>query len=213
MGNIQGNNHSTTLSNSRIPKKKQGFTLLELMVAIAVVGILTAIALPSLNNFLVKMRVDNEITELQRLLLTARNMAINTGKNTTVCPLTAGVCTTACPPSDDDCSNNWENEISVFTNDSNVFATNGTFAAPDELIKIKDAIKSGDKLQFANASVIYAPTGQLITSNGTFNYCPKNETNESRGIDLSISGRSYVSSDIDNDDKDEDRDGNEIICI
>lgn len=148
------------------------------------------------------MRVDNEISEMQRLLLTARNMAINTGRNTTVCPLTSGVCTT-----------NWQNEISVFTNGDNAVATNNTFADPDALIKVKDAIKTGDRLQFTNVSVIYAPSGQLITAQGSFSYCPQNADEASRGIDLSISGRSYISSDTDNDGKDENRNGNEIACI
>lgn len=189
-------------SKSIQSKRMQGFTLVEVMVAIAVVAILSSVALPSLNNFMVKMRVDNEITEIQRLLLTARNMAINTGKNTTVCPL-----------SDGDCTANWQNEISVFTNSSNVIATNNTFAAPDELIKVKSAIKANDRLQFANVSVIYAPSGLLLTAQGSFSYCPQGEDDESRGIDLSISGRSYLSSDTDNDGKDEDRNGNEIVCI
>ena len=95
---------------------KKGFSLIELMVAIAVAAILSAIALPRLNVFLIQMRVDNEVSELQRLLLTARNMAINTGKNTTVCPLSGTSCTT-----------NWHNEISVFTNDANSLATNNTY--------------------------------------------------------------------------------------
>jgi type IV fimbrial biogenesis protein FimT/type IV fimbrial biogenesis protein FimU len=197
MSNILGTSSPFRFS----ARYKKGFTLIELMVAIAVVAILSAIALPSMNVFLVKMRVDNEISEMQKLLLTARNMAINTGKNTTVCPLTNGSCT-----------NNWQNQISVFTNGSNNLATNNTFAAPDELIKIKEAIKTGDRLQFANGSVIYAPSGQLITANGTFSYCPINDDDWSRGIDLSISGRSYTSSDIDNDGKDEDRNGDDIVC-
>jgi len=184
--------------------KKQGFSLIELMVAIAVVAILSTIALPSMNSFLVKMRVDNEISEMQRLLLTARNMAINTGKNTTVCPLVANACTA-----------NWEGDISVFTNDANTLANGNAFAGGDELIKVKEAIKTGDKLQFADASVIYTPDGRLLTPTvaRTFSYCPKGEANSSRGIDISISGRSYTSSDTDSDDKDEDRDGNEIACI
>jgi type IV fimbrial biogenesis protein FimT/type IV fimbrial biogenesis protein FimU len=185
---------------------KQGFTLIELMVAIAVVSILSAIALPSMNDFLVRMRVDNEISEMQRLLLTARNMAINTGKNTTVCPLSSGVCTS-----------NWQNEVSVFTNDVNSLANGNAFAANDELVKVREAIRSGDKLQFANAansitSVIYTPSGRLITAQGSFSYCPKGDADRSRGIDISISGRSYTSSDTDSDDKDENRTGNEIVC-
>ncbi len=199
MDNITGT-FSSRFSSAR---KRQGFTLIELMVAIAVVAILSAIALPSMNEFLVRMRVDNEISEMQRLLLTARNMAINTGKNTTVCPLSSGACTT-----------DWTGEISVFTNDANTLANGNAFAANDELVKVKGAIKSGDKLQFAHASIIYTPSGQLLTPTvaSIFGYCPKDKTERSRGIDISISGRSYTSSDTDSDDKDEDRSGNEITC-
>ena len=208
MGYIQGKYLIIASSSALHSNTKRGFTLVELIVAIAIVAILSAVALPSLNNFMVKMRVDNEITEIQRLLLTARNMAINTGKNTTVCPLSdAG-----------NCDGNWQNEISVFTNGSNVVATNNTFAAPDELVKIKAAIRTGDRLQFRNgggaiSSAIYAPTGRLITALGSFSNCPQGANDESRGIDLSISGRSYISSDTDDDGKDEDRNGNEIVCI
>jgi len=182
-------------------RHKQGFTLIELMVSIAVVAILSAIALPSMSNFLVKMRVDNQISEMQRLLLTARNMAINTGKNTTVCPL-SGV----------NCTANWQNEVSVFTNGAN---DNNKYESPnDELVKIKEAIKSGDKLQFAHTSITYTPSGQLLTPTvaSLFKYCPKGEADSSRGIDVSISGRSSTSSDTDNDGKDEDRSGSEIVC-
>ncbi|MCI2283146.1 GspH/FimT family pseudopilin [Colwellia sp. MSW7] len=111
------------------------------------------------------------------------------------------------------CSTNWQNQISVFTNDDNLLATSNTYALPDELIKIKNPVKSGDRLQYAQTSVIYAPTGRLITPAASFRYCPKDEEGSSRGIDVSVSGRTYISSDIDDDDKDEDRTGGEIVCI
>ena len=204
MDNTLGSSSPSFSSSTR----KQGFTIIEAMVAIAVVSILSAIALPSMSDFLVKMRVDNEISEMQRLLLTARNMAINTGKNTTVCPLSDGTCTT-----------NWAGEISVFTNDANTLANAQSFAGADELVKVKEAIKSGDKLQFAtHTRIVYAPTGRLLfpTTTSTFKHCPKegatSSGNSSRGIDISISGRSYITSDTDNDGKDEDRDGVAIEC-
>lgn len=201
MDNILSTSPPSFVSNCR----KQGFTLIEAMVAIAVVAILSAIALPSMSDFLVRMRVDNEISEMQRLLLTARNMAINTGRNTTVCPLSNGTCTT-----------NWAGEISVFTNSSNTADNDKYDAATEELVKVKDVIKSGDKLQFGTfAGAVYTPEGRLSfpAVASTFKYCPKDKADRSRGIDISISGRSYTSVDTDHDDKDEDRNGNEIKCI
>ncbi|MGL1959518.1 MAG: GspH/FimT family pseudopilin [Colwellia sp.] len=192
-----------TSSKTKSKQKLAGFTLLELLIAIAVLGILTAIALPSLNDFLVRMRVDNEISEIQRLLLVARNTAINTEQNTTICPLSGGTCTT-----------NWENELSVFTNDSNTMDNNKYNAATEQLVKVKDAIKNGDKLQLSTSIIVYVPSGRTLSSTSkSFSYCPKNEADKSRGIDISISGRSYTSSDTDNDDKDENRNGSEITCI
>ena len=171
-------------------KKNRGFTLVELMVTIAVVAIISAIALPSMSNFIVKMRVDNQITELQRLLLTARNNAINTEQNTSVCPLSGNVCAT---------NNNWHGEIGVIS--------------ADGVIKEKSAIQTGDKLQFEHSNIVYTPSGQLNgNSSGTFSYCPSGFPENSRAIDVSISGRTYISSDIDNDGKDEDRNNNEITC-
>ena len=179
----------------------QGFTLIELLVSISIIGILSFIALPNMSSFLANMRVDNEISEMQRLILTARNMAMNTGKNTTICPLASGVCTS-----------NWHNQISVFTNGDNTLATNNTFAAPDELVKVKEAIKTGDKLQYVPSSIIFTPAGRIITTAASFSYCPKGQPNSSRGIDISISGRSYTSSDTNNDGKDENRSGSEVSC-
>lgn len=178
--------------------KDQGFTLIELLFSIIILGILTAIALPSLGSFIVETRVDNEISQLNRLLLIARNNAINLGNNVIVCPKSSK------------CTTNWHNEISVFVDNNN----DGDYDAGDTIIKVKEAIQTGDKLQYANTSLIYTPTGTLSggAAASPFSYCPNGYSSKSRGIMVSPSGRSYTTSDTDNDGKDEDRNNNEITC-
>jgi type IV fimbrial biogenesis protein FimT len=55
-------------------KKQIGFTLIELMVGVAILAIISTLALPNLNQFLVEMRVDSEISKLNRMIITARNI-------------------------------------------------------------------------------------------------------------------------------------------
>jgi len=175
----QFNHHSAKVKT--VTKLAKGFTIVELMVTIAIAGIIATIALPNLNSFLVIMRVDNEVSEMHRLLLTARNSAINTGLNTTVCPLDASLT----------CTDNWENDISVFTNTT---ANTDRMEGNDILIKIKSTIKVNDKLQFSSTEpLVYTPSGRALTSLASrFSYCPFQYSDESNGIDVSASGRAYI---------------------
>lgn len=180
-----------------------GFTITELLIGIAIIGILTAIAGPSLSQFMVQSRVDNEISEIHRLILSARNSAINSGKSVTLCPL-----------KNNSCKTKWENELSIFINSDNTLANNKAFdPTNEELIKVKSKVASEDILEFNKNIIIFAPTGRLTSGgNGKFSYCPKDNADLSRGIEISLSGRVYVTSDTDNDGKDENRDGTEVTC-
>lgn len=184
-------------------KRTQGFTLFELLVTVAILGIVTAIAMPSLSEFVVKMRVDGEISQLQRMLLTARNGAISNEQSVTVCPLNAS----------NVCQNDWKGEITVFTDIDN----DGIFEAAnnEERIKVKEANTTNDTLTFSYARVTYAPDGFLGgIYNATFKYCPESFSDLSRGIIISkVSGRIYTSFDSNNDGKEENRSGDVITCI
>jgi len=182
---------------------QKGLTLLELIMSTTILLILTTIALPNMSSFIATMRVDNEISMLQRLLFTARNSAINSGERVIVCPLTSG----------GKCTTEWHKELSVFIDNNN----NKTFdSANNEILLVtKSAINTGDKLIYGKgrAMVAYQPSGHLTgLSNGTFRYCPFAFENKSRAIVVAWSGRLYASSDMDNDGKDETRSNKEITC-
>lgn len=165
--------------------KYTGFTVIELLVTIAIVLSLLTIGVPSLHTFIVNMRVDNEIYHLHRLLLLSRNAAINGNTKVTFCPL----------DNNNKCVNLWHQELSVFVdiNNNKIFEP----TLNEKLLAQKSAIKQGDILRYGKTRIglTYAATGHLSGwgQNATFSYCPKDHFDKSRGIVVASSGRSYVS--------------------
>ena len=161
--------------------KQSGITLFELMFTVAILGILTAIALPNFGSFTAQLRVDSEISELHRLLLVARNNAINLGQNVTICPLNSSA----------SCVGDWQGQLSVFTDANN----NKKYEASlnEQLIKVKGAVNDGDLLQYSRDALTYTPAGRttgFVT--GTFDYCPHGYDDLSRGIVVVKIGRVHV---------------------
>ena len=183
--------------------KLNGFTLIETLVAIAILIILTAVGIPSMVDLLIKMRVNNEINHINRLLLLSRNTALNTNQPVTLCPLNGNTCV-----------NQWHLPLSVFTD-----ANNNKVYEPllkERLIQHKSAIAEGDKLQYGNTrkGLTYAPDGYLLGwgQNATFIYCPKDHLNKSRAITVAVSGRTYKSEYNNKKGRDETRSGKNIVC-
>ena len=182
----------------------KGFTLVELMTSVSILAILSAITIPNYSNFIISTRVESEISELYRLLLITRNLAINSGVPVTLCPTNES----------NECVSNWNNELIVFVDQNN----NGIYESSggDNIIKHKAAIHSSDMLLYGKGrtKIAYEPTGRLEGwgQNGTFRYCPKNKPELAKGIRVAVSGRLYKTADIDFDGKDEVRSGAELKC-
>ncbi|WP_371186347.1 GspH/FimT family protein [Thalassotalea maritima] len=177
-----------------------GFSFLEVLITILILSILASIALPNMNDFIEKMAVENEASQVHRILLAARNSAINKEQTVIVCPL------------DDDgsCTSNWTNAISAFTDNNN---DNSYQAANDELIKVKSATSGRQQIAFNTDKVMFDATGKRIDSQSrTFSICSAIKSQFNKGVTVSQLGRVYQSQDIDADGKDEDRLGNEISC-
>jgi type IV fimbrial biogenesis protein FimT len=79
-----------------LPRRSNGFTLVELMVTILIVAVLAAIALPSFRNVIQRNRVAAASNDLLANLSYARNTAITRGQLVSMCPSTDGAsCTSA----------------------------------------------------------------------------------------------------------------------
>lgn len=183
-------------------QKIKGFTLLQLLVSLAILTSLTAIAVPNLTSFTIKLRVDTELRAVQRLLLQARNHAINYQTYVTLCPL-----------ENNRCISDWQTELTVFIDHNKDKSLN---TVNDKVIFTKPKIQTLDKLQygrFRNA-IIFGPTGKIAAwgGNGTFKYCPYLAQPLSRALIVSVTGKGYLTQDVDNDGIDENRRGQEITC-
>lgn len=75
-------------------RTQHGFTVLELMIAAAVVGVLSAIAAPSMMEFVRANKLSTVARQLDADLLVARREAIKRNQRVLVCPVgtTAGHC-------------------------------------------------------------------------------------------------------------------------
>jgi type IV fimbrial biogenesis protein FimT len=69
-------------------KREQGFTLLELMTALAVAAVLIAVGVPQLRDLTIQQRITGAAQDLHVDLALARNEAVTRATNVTVCPST-----------------------------------------------------------------------------------------------------------------------------
>ena len=95
--------------------RNSGLTLIELLITVAIVGVLIASATPSMTEFIQNNRAVTQVNELHTSLSLARNEAIKRNSNITVCRSSNGTT----------CSGAWQNGWIVFV-DNNFVEGNST---------------------------------------------------------------------------------------
>ncbi|XXQ67345.1 pilus assembly FimT family protein [Neisseriaceae bacterium B1] len=63
----------------------KGFTLVELMVTLAIMGIMAAIAMPSMGNFIAKSRISNRAEQIGNLFRYAKGEAVRMNMPVVIC--------------------------------------------------------------------------------------------------------------------------------
>jgi type IV fimbrial biogenesis protein FimT len=195
-------------------KKYTGFTLIELMITLAIVGILLMVGVPSLKTFMQGNQLIASTNELISALHVARSEAIKLNTRVSICESSDGAnCAT---------TGSWKNGWIVFVdgnsangaNPGDLVNTGSPCAAAntDCLLRIHDAI-SDDLLSVAAvdaggvsvSSFTFTSRGLPKATNGAaqsgvFSLCSFDSSDNvinSRAVILSLSGRVRVS-DTDN---------------
>ena len=161
----------------------RGFTAVELLFSLAIVGLVTALAVPSFRDFLQNNRTAEEANALVGALALARNEAVTRGVPVSVCSSTDNA---TCADDPD-----WTTGWIVFTD---AVAPVGSVDAPDTVLRALPALRTGSDLAASANFVSYAANGFLGSVAGvTFGLDIEGCTgNHNRTITLNLQGRAAV---------------------
>lgn len=178
-------------------KNNSGFTLIEIMVAVAIVGIFASIALPSFSKLIESNRINTATNELISNLMLTKSEALKRRNTVTLCPSTTqNSATPSCSGSSDystgwivflDCDGDGVIDNSGTDGAGDPIVTGCASDVSDEIIKVSDAFDS----VYINNSVTrirFGFSGRPNGDNSTFDI-GKDDTNLTKEVTVNRVGR------------------------
>jgi len=183
-------------------KAQKGFTLVELMMVLAIAAIVLGLGYPSLKQLVIKSRVNSYAHTLLSTIHSARQAAITRNQYITVCASATG----------ESCTSDWSQGHLIFVDHN----ANRQLEIGEEVLNRVPGINAMDKVKwqsFKTADTLqFLPMGITNHQNGTFTICGQNKPEFARAVIITKTARPRMSKDENGDGIDEGATGKPLTC-
>lgn len=159
-----------------------GFTLLEMLTAIVILGILVSIAVPSMQGFVLSGRIKSQAGDLAAALSLARSEAIKRSATVSICIGTSSSCT----------GSNWANGWLVWADSNDNLAVD----SGETILRTMAMAQSNVTITGSSSTTyikFYSNGSTDKTATFSFQICDSIRTGETgRQIDISVLGKVNV---------------------
>lgn len=155
-------------THTQLATRHRGFTLIELMVTIAVVALLAGFVAPAMRSFVLNSRLSSTANELTRSVQSARSEAVKRQRNVVVCmSANPSAATPTCGTSGvnswivfEDINNNWDHESTETIIDTHTFESAKTVFSGNQSQRISFGASGFTNLTDATSAL--APTTAMV---------------------------------------------------